>query len=885
MKDKSLLKKWTVKAIFVSLLVSFAGVGKGFAYSFASEAPTGQMLYYESSSIDQCVTLTYPGASGWENYPKPQGNLVIPSTVSHNGVEYTVVGINMWAFQYCTGLTSIVIPNTIKYLYPQCFLGCSNLYTISLGSSIKLITLNCFQGTGWYNSQNDGIVYLDGWCLGIKGNIEIEEGLLEIQDGTRGIGGIAFANHDDITTVIIPNSVETICAQAFYNCQYLSMVSIGESVKNIMTSAFENCVNLTTITIPGSIEYIGYSAFGECYGLTSVFYTGDISQWCNISFEDNPVSYAHNLFINDELLTDLVFPEDVTIIKDIAFLGATCLSSVTFSGSVREIGSGAFADCSNLTSIIVPSSVTMIGIGAFSGCSNVETIIVETDNTVYDSRGYCNAIIETSTNTLIQGCKNTKVPNTVNVIETASFSGHIGLVSITMPASLNSIGSDAFYGCDNLTTITVLSINPPVLEAELPCSAPGFTIFVPAESLAVYKQDYYWESYKDYMQPISTLFIHGYAESDGNWYFISSPLAENVLPTEVDEMLAINESDHDMYQFNQSAIGEEWRNYKANPFELVNGQGYLYANKEDVNLIFKGEFNEDETKEVELVFDAGKPFAGWNLVGNPFPVSAYADRSYYVMNESGTAITPVEVSSATAIPACTGLMVKVSNTNETVTFSKTAPRQKPNQGTLQIAVAEHKANRNETSIEADKAIVSFNEGDKLSKFVFNHRSASLYIPQGDKKFAIAESEKTGEMPLNFETAENGRYTISIDTKDVEMTYLHLIDNLTGNDIDLLETPYYTFEAKTTDYASRFKVVFAQGGSTNEDNFAFMRDSHLLVLGIEGQATLQVIDITGRVLANETFSGNYDRHFDMPTGVYVLRLINGSDVRTQKIIIK
>ncbi len=206
--------------------------------------------------------------------------------------------------------------------------------------------------------------------------------------------------------------------------------------------------------------------------------------------------------------------------------------------------------------------------------------------------------------------------------------------------------------------------------------------------------------------------------------------------------------------------------------------------------------------------------------------------------------------------------------------------------------------------QIDNAIVSFNEGDQLGKFYFGEQDANIYIPQDGKDYAIAVSDKQGEMPLNFKAEKNGTYTLSFDTEAVSFSYLHLIDNLTGADVDLLHpnanpnheaviagedpqspAPSYTFEAKTTDYASRFKLVFAQGESANEDNFAFMRDNHLLVLGIEGQATLQVIDLMGRILSSETINGNVSKAVNAPAGVYVLRLINGDEVKTQKIVIK
>jgi hypothetical protein len=406
-------------------------------------------------------------------------------------------------------------------------------------------------------------------------------------------------------------------------------------------------------------------------------------------------------------------------------------------------------------------------------------------------------------------------------------------------------------------------------------------IYVPYESLNDYKTATNWSDYEDRIFPMTYETISGYGEGEGNWRFIASPLAENIDPTTVNNM--ISETAYDLYEFDQSATDGEWQNYKANTddFVLENGQGYLYANAEDVNIIFKGAFNEEETKEVGLVYDANAALPGWNLVGNPFPVSAYANRSYYVMNEDGTAIEPVAVSMEMAIPVCTGVMVKANNTGETVTFSKTVPSGQTNQVVLQIAVAQ--ANTRGNAVE-DKAIVSFNAGDRLEKFVFNKDNATLSIPQGGKDLAIANAEKMGEMLLNFKAAKNGEYTITVNPEAVEMDYLHLIDNMTGNDIDLLASPSYSFNAETTDYASRFRLVFSVCGDADGDNedFAFVSNNDII---INDEGAVQVIDMTGRIIVSVDEGTRCISTAGMTPGVYVLRLLDGDDVKTQKIVIR
>jgi hypothetical protein len=184
----------------------------------------------------------------------------------------------------------------------------------------------------------------------------------------------------------------------------------------------------------------------------------------------------------------------------------------------------------------------------------------------------------------------------------------------------------------------------------------------------------------------------------------------------------------------------------------------------------------------------------------------------------------------------------------------------------------------------DNAIVSFNEGEQLGKFYFGSQNANIYLPQNGKEYAIAYSEGQGEVPVNFKAKENGTYTISVNPEGVEMAYLHLIDNLTGADVDLLASPTHIFTAKTTDYESRFKLVFSaqQNGEEADDDFAFISNGEIFV---NGEGTLQVIDVTGRVIVSVDGRTRCVPTGGMTPGVYVLRLINGDNVKTQKIVVR
>jgi hypothetical protein len=392
------------------------------------------------------------------------------------------------------------------------------------------------------------------------------------------------------------------------------------------------------------------------------------------------------------------------------------------------------------------------------------------------------------------------------------------------------------------------------------------------------------------------------AHSDsGGWHFISSSVATNVAPSTDNGIVSSTPINYDLYYYDEPA--HYWRNYKEGDnsqdpgFDIEPLKGYLYANASPVTLSFAGTLQPGITATSAPLSYEAQTLTGWNLVGNPFPCNVYIDKSYYVLDEDGSAIYPTPVSIGTAIAPCTGIMVKAEGPDETVTFSKTVPEtQGQNNGMLQIAVAQ--ANQRGTSTGSaaiDKAIVSFNEKDALAKFVFNKDNTKLYIPQNGKDYAIAYAEKQGEMPLNFKAMKDGTYTLSINPENVEMGYLHLVDNMTGADVDLLVPEpaeglaTYTFNAKTTDYESRFKLVFSASsvfGDEDGDNatFAFISNGNLIVSN-EGEATLQVIDMMGRILNSQSINGNSSVHVNVPVGVYVLRLVNGNDVKAQKIVVK
>ena len=173
----------------------------------------------------------------------------------------------------------------------------------------------------------------------------------------------------------------------------------------------------------------------------------------------------------------------------VTFTSAAIPETVTYIGttySVTSIGWGAFSGCSSLTSVTIPNSVTSIGTAAFVGCSSLTSIVVESGNTTYDSRDNCNAIIETATNTLIAGCQNTTIPNSVTCIGERAFHA-CSLTSITIPASVISIEDYNFYQSEYIKTVYLKSTTPPILNGGKIFITSRPTCYIPCGTLDTYK--------------------------------------------------------------------------------------------------------------------------------------------------------------------------------------------------------------------------------------------------------------------------------------------------------------------------------------------------------------------------------------------------------------
>lgn len=295
----------------------------------------------------------------------------------------------------------------------------------------------------WYTSSDGNIVTpykTDVFGANIVSNVyEAGKGIITFDGDVTSIGDNAFDVCCTLTSAIIPNSVTAIGLDAFVDCSSLTSVTIPNSVTTLGAGAFYGCSSLTDITIPDGVTEIGASTFGNCRSLTS-----------------------------------FTIPSGVTAIDGFSFYG-----------------------CISLESITIPSNVTTIGYGAFPYCK-MTSIIVEQGNPVYDSRENCNAIIETKTNTLIQGCQTTVIPNSVTSIRTNAFYGCFSLVNITIPNSVTAMGNNVFYGCNSLVRVDVEATTPPLISSNT-FSGNSTEYYVPAESIMVYKVADYWKDLELYV--------------------------------------------------------------------------------------------------------------------------------------------------------------------------------------------------------------------------------------------------------------------------------------------------------------------------------------------------------------------------------------------------
>ncbi len=449
-----------------------------------------------ANDIDAWFAISFGNDYAHPNY---YGTLHI---IDENGENATTLvipegttQIGACTFKNCTTLTTIIIPASVTNIGEDAFYGCTDL------TSVTIRDLDAWFAISFGNDYSHPNYYGTLRVIDYQGN---EVTTLVIPEGTTQISAYMFQNYSTLTTLTIPATVTSIGTSAFdgctnittitmpttaiehiYNANFVTVVLNGGT--SINSNAFKDCSRLERITIPSSITGIGIFVFENCNSLRDVYIT-DLTAWCNISFEyyaSNPLHVAQNLYLNGELITNLVIPNDVTEIGSYAFYGCGQLESITIPNNVTNIGSFAFSNCVGVKNVIISNSVVIIGNHAFYGCNNLESITVPFVGSTKDGItnthfGYLfgatseidhDKYVPASLKTVIvtggsiydyafYNCSNLTsitVPNNIKSIGIHSFSGCRSLTEFIIPESVSSIGMSAFLYCESLTDITVPS--------------------------------------------------------------------------------------------------------------------------------------------------------------------------------------------------------------------------------------------------------------------------------------------------------------------------------------------------------------------------------------------------------------------------------------------
>ena len=285
--------------------------------------------------------------------------------------------------------------------------------------------------------------------------------------------------------------------------------------------------------------------------------------------------------------------------------------------------------------------------------------------------------------------------------------------------------------------------------------------------------------------------VHYTEGENDHYHLIASPI-QSISPHQVPGLL---DNKFDLYYFDPTQP-IEWINYWSSDFDLIPGKGYLYANNRDVTITFTGmPYDGDGT--IVLARSNEYKFPGVNFVGNPFPDTAYIDRNFYVMNADGT---DFEVANRNYVLAMEGIIVIATEDGEELTFHREAPA-KNAMLTLNLSGPTF----------SDRAMVRFDENGMLPKLQIDNNSTKLYITQNSTDYAVVRSEGKGELPVSFKAESDGIYTFSFSSEGVNFAYLHLIDHMTGAEVDLLAgdsaSATYSFESQAGNFAKRFTIIY------------------------------------------------------------------------------
>ena len=432
------------------------------SYAFNGCSNLIRVSFEEGSSIESIGSNAFDGCSSLTS-------IVIPESVT---------SIGQYAFNSCSSLASIVIPEGVTSIGNSAFSGCSSLTNITIPESTTSIGKSAFFGCSSLTNITipEGVTSIGSSTFSGCSSLQS----IVIPEGVTSIGNSAFRICSSLTSVVIPESVTEIGAWAFYNCSSLTSVVIPEGVTLINSFTFCSCSSLTSVVIPESVTEIGSSAFRGCSSLTSVVIPESVTE------------IGSSAFCYCSSLTSVVIPDSVTEIGSSAFGGCSSLRSITIPDSVTSIGDYAFQNCSSLTSITIPKGVTSIVRLTFSGCSSLYEVINKSDiELTFGSTAngylayYARVIIDKYGNkTYKSGYENFEYIDTADgfrfieeneVYKLIAYLGnedtvtlptdingnsyeiyHMrGVKNVIIPDGVTSIANNAFNGCESLTSIVI----------------------------------------------------------------------------------------------------------------------------------------------------------------------------------------------------------------------------------------------------------------------------------------------------------------------------------------------------------------------------------------------------------------------------------------------
>lgn len=676
-------------------------------------------------------------------------------------------------------------------------------------------------------------------CTGFNGN-------LVIPNSVTSIGRAAFFGCTGFTgDLIIPDSVIEIGMSAFWSVGMTGTLTIGNSLTTISNSVFQDCHFTGPLIIPENITQIGSSAFSGCSGFTG----------------------------------DLVLHNTLSIVRGQAFKGCAGLDgNLIIPGTLSKLYAYTFQDCKNFKAIYIQNTTPpTLYAQVFDGVTTTIPLYVPFCSTnTYASTSVWNNFTNRHGSYMFVGAN-----------DNAQWSDESNWICGNLPSEedLAIVFTNCEMDTEDANANSLIVLNDAILSIKPNCKLDVATTIDnqgTADNLIIEDGGQLLHDYAGVNATVKKD-IDAYTQDDG-WYLIASPLAESIPASDVAGLLSNN---YDLYAYDQSEE-LEWRNIEFQTFTIDNNMGYLYANSQNVSLSFAGELKVGtQSVNVPLVYsdEADENLKGFNLIGNPYAhnITSYTSENVangcYRMNESKDNLIVSEISESNPIKPAESFFVQATSENASITFNGTTRSEVKRTGSIVLDLVEN-------GRTSDRLIVKRGEEDRdLTKLLFRDNHSMLYANKDQQELAIVVCQDN-EQPVSFKTAKKGTYTITMTLNDMDTDYLHLIDNLTGDNIDLLANSSYTFEARPKDYASRFRLVFKPSADieVGNDSFAFINNG-AFVINNEGIATLQVVDMTGRILSSETISDNFTKPVTLSSGVYVLRLINSDQMKTQKIVVR